>query len=670
MKIILLIAFVFSGQFCLGQLSDKFELIDIFDLEYVSDPQISPDGKTIIYVRNFKDIMTDQNLSNLWIVNFDGSNHRPLTTGNERHSQPRWSHDGEKILYKSNQDGKSRIYLKWLDTGTETKLTNTPYPIGGMSWSGNDQYIAFSAFVPQKEKPFVQLPEKPEGAKWNDPPKYIDKVKYRADGSGYVKPGYNQLFTLPATGGSPRQITFDSAHHGTPIWTRDGQSLIFSANLHEDATYDPNNSEIYAVSLASGVIKQLTDRQGPDHSPALSPDGKKLAYLGLDDKYLGYQISQAYIMDLDGSNAKLISAGFDRQVGNLRWSGDGKGFYFQYDDLGDTKVAFLNLNGKVTDLVDQVGGLSLGRPYSAGSYSISNNGRYAYTLGSVSHPADLGVGEKGSSKRFTHLNDDLFTYKKLGAVEEIWYESSFDGQKIQGWIVKPPKFDPQKKYPLLLEIHGGPFANYGFRFSAEAQLYAAAGYVVLYTNPRGSSSYGSDFGNLIHHNYPNQDYDDLISGVDAVIAKGYVDENQLFVTGGSGGGVLSAWIVGKTDRFKAAVVAKPVINWYSFVLYSDNPSFYYRYWFPGPPWEHQDHYMKRSPLSLVGNVTTPTMLLTGEDDYRTPMAETEQYYAALQLRKVETAMVRIPGAGHGIAARPSNLIAKVSAILKWFEGYK
>ncbi len=223
---------------------------------------------------------------------------------------------------------------------------------------------------------------------------------------------------------------------------------------------------------------------------------------------------------------------------------------------------------------------------------------------------------------------------------------------------------------MILEIHGGPFASYGSVFSSEVQLYAAAGYVVLYTNPRGSSGYGEEFGNLIHHDYPNHDYEDLMSGVDALIARGYIDSENLFVTGGSGGGVLTAWIVGKTDRFRAAVVAKPVINWYSFVLYADNPAFFYRYWFPTKPWEDPEHYMKRSPLSYVGNVTTPTMLLTGEEDYRTPIAESEQFYAALKLEGVETAMVRIPGASHGIANRPSNLIAKIASVLMWFEKYR
>ena len=250
------------------------------------------------------------------------------------------------------------------------------------------------------------------------------------------------------------------------------------------------------------------------------------------------------------------------------------------------------------------------------------------------------------------------------------FASSHDGREVQGWLVTPPDFDAKKKYPLILEIHGGPFANYGERFSTEMQLYAAAGYVVLYVNPRGSTSYGEEFANLIHLNYPGQDYDDLMSGVDAVLARGFIDEKQLFVTGGSGGGVLTSWTVGKTDRFAAAVVAKPVINWYSFVLTADAYNFFYKYWFPGFPWEYPDHYLKRSPLSLVGNVTTPTMLLTGEADYRTPISETEQYYQALKLRKIDTALVRVPEASHGIAQRPSNLISKVAHILAWFEKYR
>ncbi|MFQ5742164.1 MAG: S9 family peptidase [Acidobacteriota bacterium] len=673
----------------------KLEPIDVFQLEWASDPQISPDGEKIVYVRNFIDIMSDQARSNLWIINFDGSGNRPLTTGNESDSSPRWSPDGTRLLYASTKEGGVELWLRWMDAGQTAKLTNLTRTPNSVYWSPDGDWIAFSMFVPETAEPFVKMPPKPRGAKWAEPAKVITKLQYRADGAGYLENGYSHLFVLPADGGTPRQITSGPYNHGGVLsWTADGKQLIFSANRHQGWEYDPADSEIYEVSLQDGEVTALTSRHGPDSAPVLSPDGSRVAYLGYDERYQGYQVTRLYVMNRDGNGSRPISSDLDRDVQGHTWSADGRGLYLQYDTEGNTRIAFISLDGEVQDLARDVGGLSLGRPYSGGQFSVSRDGRLAFTESRPDHPAEVAVaggrkaagrasGGSGTSahrspspasvpegRRLTHLNDDLLGYKKLGDVEETWYESSFDDRKIQGWIVKPPDFDASKKYPLILEIHGGPFANYGDRFSAEIQLYAAAGYVVLYTNPRGSTSYGEEFSNLIHHNYPGQDYDDLMSGVDAVLARGYVDEGQLFVTGGSGGGVLSAWIVGHTDRFRAAAVAKPVINWYSFVLTSDGPAFFYKYWFPGYPWDQPDHYMRRSPIAYVGNVTTPTMLLTGEIDYRTPISETEQFYEALKLRKVDAAMVRIPEASHGIASRPSYLIAKVAHILAWFERHR
>ncbi|MGB5385448.1 MAG: S9 family peptidase [Eudoraea sp.] len=661
----------FISAIALGQQKTNLELTDIFNMEFVSDPQISPDGSKIIYVRNFKDIMTDKNLSNLWIVNFDGSQNRPLTTGNQNDLSPRWSHDGNKIVFKSNmQDDKMKLFMMWMDTKEYVALTNTTASPGGVSWSHDDNHLAFTMFVPKKTESIIKLPPKPEGAKWNKPPVYIDEMNYRGDGKGYYKSGNQQLFILSTDGGTPQQLTFSEYDHGTPIWSKDNRKLYFSANLHENHEFEPRNSEIQELTLGNNSIKALTNRLGPDNGPALSPDGKFIAYTGFDDKYQGYQLTQLYIMNADGTNSKMVSGNFDRNIQSIKWSHDGKGLYFQYNDKGDTKIGYITTAGKASQISENLGGLSLGRPYNAASYSVSNNNKFAYTLGGTEHPADLGTSYKGNNQRITKLNDDLFSYRNVAEVEELWWESSFDQRKIQGWLVKPPNYDPSKKYPLILEIHGGPFTSYGSVFSAEIQLYAAQGYLVLYTNPRGSTSYGEEFGNLIHHDYPNHDYDDLMSGVDEVIKKGIVDEDNMFVTGGSGGGVLTAWIVGKTDRFAAAVVAKPVINWYSFVLYADGVGFFYKYWFPNKPWEDPTSYLKRSPLSYVGNISTPTMLLTGEEDYRTPIAESEQFYAALKLEKVETAMVRIPGASHGIANKPSNLIAKIASVLAWFEKYK
>jgi acylaminoacyl-peptidase len=477
---------------------------------------------------------------------------------------------------------------------------------------------------------------------------------------------------IPADGGTPRQVsTGNFDHEGAPQWSLDGHSLIVSVNRSDNVAEEPMNSDVYVLSLEDGSYTRLTDRFGPDETVRLSPNGRLIAYTGFDDTFQGYTVTKLYVMNSDGSNSRLVSGSLDRDVQNPRWRADGRGLFFQYDDQGNTKIGFISLDGAVDVLAENAQGLSVGRPYGGGQYTVASNGTFAFTLGTPYRPAELAVGARGREVRqLTQLNEDLLGHKELGQVEEIWWESSYDHRRIEGWITKPPGFNPAHRYPLILEIHGGPFANYGGRFAAENQLYASAGYVVLSANPRGSTSYGQEFGNLIHHNYPSQDHDDLMSGVDAVIAQGYIDEENLFVTGGSGGGVLSAWAVGHTDRFAAAAVQKPVINWYSFVLNSDGLDFFWRYWFPGKPWDNLEHYMSRSPIQYAGNVKTPTMLITGEVDYRTPISETEQFYGALKIQGVETTMVRVPDASHDIANRPSNLIAKVAYILSWFNKHR
>lgn len=652
-----------------------FQLSDVFELEFASDPRLSPDGERVVYVRNSMDKKKDQKRSSLWIAAFDGSSHRPLTDGHENAGSPRWSPDGGRLLYVAKKDGSdsAQIYIRWMDTGQSARLTTLEKAPSEITWSPDGQSIAFTMFVPSKPKPFVELPKKPKDAEWAEPAKAIDQMIYRADGQGYLEQGFRHLFVLPSDGGTPRQLTNGDYHvTSAPAWSADGASLIFSSNRRDDWEYDPLNSEIYEVSLNDRKITALTDRQGPDANPVVSPDGKLIAYTGFDDQKQGYQIKRLYVMNRDGSEPRVLSQDLDRDVMSQEWSKEGDGVFFKYDDFGVTRIGFCSLEGEVETLASDVGGETLGRPYASGSLSPGPGGRFAFTQTNPGRPADLCVGQRGNAdiRQLTHLNEDLFVDKDLGELEELRYKSSHDEREIQAWVIKPPNFEEGKKYPMILEIHGGPFANYGPRFSAECQLFAAAGYVVLYVNPRGSTSYGEEFGNLIHHAYPGHDYDDLMSGVDALLEKGYVDEGNLFVTGGSGGGILTAWIVGKTNRFRAAVSAKPVINWYSFALTSDYYNFFYKYWFPGFPWDHPEQYLERSPLSLVGNVETPTMLLTGEVDFRTPISESEQFYQALKLRKVDTMLVRFPGASHGIANRPSQLMSKVAHILKWFEIYR
>ena len=463
-----------------SQSNNKFKPIDVFSLEYVSNPKISPDGKKVLYVRNFKDIMTDKNHSNIWIIDFDGKNNTPLTTGNKNDFDPTWSNSGDKFTYKSNSDDTVQLYLYVLGQKSNQKLTNLQNSVSSVDWSEDDKYLVFTSFVEKPSVSLIKMPEKPKGAKWNDPASEIDGIKYRSDGRGYLNQGFSQVFILPTEGGTPRQITFLNNNSSSPKWLAKNK-IIFSANLHEDSDLEPRNSEIYSINIISEKITPLTSRLGPDYSPVVSPDKKEIAYLGFDEKYLGYQQSNLYIMSNNGKEIRNISENFNRNISNINWSADGKGLYFQYDDKGMTKLAYMSISGKLKNIVDQLGGMTLGRPYSGGTYSISKNNRYAYTLGNVYSPSDLAVGYNTSFKRLTALNKDLFDHKELGNVEEVWFKSSFDERQIQGWLVKPPNFDPSKKYPLILEIHGGPFSNYGFRFSAEIQLFASKGYVVLYT---------------------------------------------------------------------------------------------------------------------------------------------------------------------------------------------
>lgn len=468
-----------------------------------------------------------------------------------------------------------------------------------------------------------------------------------------------------------RQLTSGDYDHGAPVWSPDGSFLIFSGNREENADKEPFNSHIYRISLSDNAIQKITTGQGPHTQPKISPDGKWITFSHYEDRKVGYQLSRQFIIQTDGSGRREIQHFLDRDLRQVDWMPDSKGIYAYIEENGDGHLVSVDLQGKVKRITGGIGGESFGRPYSGGSYSIAQNGRFVFTKSNTSSPAELAVGDIKAKeiRTITRLNDAFLASRSLGKVEEIWFESSFDQKKIQGWAIYPPDFDPAQKYPLILEIHGGPYLSYGPHFTPELQLMAAKGFVVLYINPRGSTSYGEEFASWINHNYPSEDYDDLMSGVDAMMAKGFIDDKKLFIVGGSGGGVLTAWSIGKTNRFAAAVVSKPVINWYSFSLTADGYSYYSRNWFKSKPWEDPQEYLTRSPISLVGHVQTPAMLLTGELDFRTPMSETEQYYGALQLQGVPTAMVRIQGAGHGLTARPSNLIRVVSYITGWFEKY-
>jgi dipeptidyl aminopeptidase/acylaminoacyl peptidase len=643
--------------------NDRLTLDTFLEMETVADPQLSPDGSRIIYTRGWVDKMNDRRESALWIMNADGSRNRFLAKG----SSARWSPSGDRIAYIAQGEPRgSQVFVRWMDAeGATSQVTRVEQSPGGLAWSPDGTQLSFTALVEERNTWPIKLPKAPSGVRWTEAPRIVERLNYRRDRNGFTDNGFRHIFVVPAIGGTPRQITSGSFDHSGSEWTPDGRSIVFSGLRVEVDDYQWRESEIYAVEVASGNIRQLTNRKGPDSSPTISPDGKRIAYTGNDHSRDTWADSKLYVMNIDGSNPQLASGDWDRSPRDLKWAADGSGVYFTAQSEGAQNLYFLPVGavpGKVTPVTKGVHMLAVS--------DISSGGVAVGTVTTFQKPGDIvafDIKQPRVLKQLTFVNDDVLEGKKLGDVNEIWYTAP-DGMKIQGWYITPPDFDPSKKYPMQLQIHGGPHSMYNVGFNFGWQDHAANGYVILYTNPRGSTGYGSAFGNAIKNAYPGKDYDDLMAGVDTLLAKGFVDEQNMFVTGCSGGGVLTAWIVGKTDRFAAASANCPVVDWLSFVGTTDGASWYYN--FEKLPWEDPSEHIRRSPLTYVGNVKTPTMLMTGVNDLRTPMPQTEQFYSALKLRKVPTAMLRFVDEWHGTTSKPSNFMRTQLYLRYWFDRHK
>lgn len=644
---------------------------DLFNLSSAADPQISPDGRSVAYVRRSADIMTDKLRSSIWLIDTSTGEQRPLVTGTGDHNSPRWSPDGRRLAYASSAEGDSQqLFVRWMDSGETVRITGLPDSPQAINWSPDGRRIAYLMTVPDEGLKLGKAPDKPEGAKWAEPLEIYDKVTYRADGAGYIKPGFDKIFMVDSNGGAPRQLTFGAYHDGAPEWTADGSAILFSALREPDWELAGRDSELYRLDLSSGNVAPITTREGPDFAPTVSPDGRTIAYLGFDDSPKGYEQSHIYVMGTGGGDPRRIAPSLDRDINQVEWASDGRSLIAAYEEAGSVTVARVGLDGSVRPIASSAASPVYDRPYAGGGFSVARNGTIAFTVSPYDRPTDVAVSSGGNVRQLTRLNELSLGAKNLGTLK--YFEAAApDGGNVPSWILLPPNYRPGQPVPTILEIHGGPYAAYGPHFSTDYQLYAAAGYAVLYTNPRGSTGYGQAFADGIEKTYPASNFDDLMAAVDGAVANGYANPNNLFVTGGSGGGILTAWIIGKTDRFKAAASQKPVINWASMALTSDGVPFFGKYWLGAQPWEDYQAYWSRSPLSLVGNMKTPTLVVVGAEDYRTPVSESEQLYSALKLQRVPTALVKVPDASHGgIAGRPSQSAAKAAAIIAWFDKYR
>ncbi|HJQ19909.1 MAG TPA: S9 family peptidase [Gemmatimonadaceae bacterium] len=648
-----------------------FTVEKYLDFEQVNDPQISPDGTQIVYTRRYVNKLEDRWDASLWIMNADGTRNRFLTKG----GSPRWSPDGARIAFLGDgEPSGTQLFVRYMDAeGATSQVTHVSEPIGDIRWSPDGRWIGFSMFVPKQNSWQIDMPVAPAGAKWTPAPKYITTLHYRQDRRGFNRPGYTHLFVVPADGGTARALTsgdwsvgaqFDGQQGGVSWdWSVDGRTVYVVGMNDPKADMNYRNSNIYSVDVATGALKRVTAQDGAWDGVAVSPDGRRIAYDGFPNSKASYQASEVYVANADGSAPQKLTT-LDRDPGGIQWARDGSGVYFTVFETGTANVYYAPATGAgATKLTSGAQLVSL--------TSLARTGVGAGTRSTFSDPADvvrIDVTRRGAAAtiaQLTRVNDDVLSNVKLATIERITAKST-NNTEVEGWIVRPPSFNPSKKYPMIFEIHGGPHGMYNVGFSASYQNFAANGFVVVYSNPRGSTGYGSAFGNAIEKNYPGPDYDDLMAIVDAAVAKGYVDTDRMYVGGCSGGGVLSSWVIGHTDRFAAAAVRCPVTDWISMTGMTDIPLFTFQF-FDKPYWEDPKSWLEHSTLMHVGNVKTPTLLMTGELDMRTPIPQTEEFYVALKMRGVPAALLRFEGENHGTSSRPSNWMRTQLYMMSWYN---
>ena len=698
---------------------------DLFKFTWVADPQISPDGSTVVFVRvvvNAKDNRYETSLFTVPTRAAGGASAPRRLTSGIHDVSPRWAPDGRRLAFirtsasRSSESESAQIYLLPMDGGEAhalTDLTDLPNGASGPVWSPDGTTIAFTsrtstvdADEPRSAKDAAAAPvaagkaRDKANAEHKSDVKIITRAVYRANGTpGWVdadRHAHVWTIAVPALTSDhglprprPKQITAGDFDERGPAWARDGSTIYFNSTRVAEASYEPEHSELYSVPAAGGTITKIAAIEGSVGDIAVSRDGARIAFVGTlrGSPVRSYSQPDLWITDATpGSTPKNLTAGYDFDIGGgiagdqaaprvqqskpIVWSRDGSSLIVVAAEHGSANLRRVaTATGKVEPLTEL--------PQDVMSFSATPD---ASTIAAVcSTPTNIGdiaivqaeaatTGRAARITQITHVNDELFKDIVQSEPEETWY-TSFDGTRIQGWILKPPDFDARRQYPMILEIHGGPHAAYGNTYTHEFSWMAAKGYVVLYTNPRGSTSYGQDFGNVIQYHYPGDDYKDLMAGVDEVIKRGYVDTKRLGVTGGSGGGLLTNWTITQTQRFAAAVAQRDIADWYGFWFTADFTLFQPT-WFRKAPWEDPQDFAARSPITHVANVTTPLMLVLGDADYRTPPADGgEMMFRALKYRRIPTVMVRFPRESHELSrsGEPWHRVERLQHIVGWMD---
>ena len=663
---------------------------DLYSFHWAADPQIAPDGSQVLFTRVTVNSKHDGYETSLWIVSAAGGPARQLSSGTHD-IEPRWSPDGSRIVFlrASEKDGHpepAQLYLLRMDGGEAAALTDLPKGASDPVWSPDGKRIAFRSTTIAKD-----FDKKDAKAEEPSDVHIINRAAYRSNGSGYLdfdRPAHIWAIPVPDRVDTPRkpvQVTTGRFSETSITWSRDGSRIYFLSDRDLEPYYSPPSNAVYAVDSNGGDPQRVTGIEGAIRSIALSPDGKQLALVGsLTGKPIrSYSQPDLFVSSVDaGSAAKNLTEGYDFDIGGgvggdqapprgggqeaPFWSRDGRQIFVTAAAEGRANLQRVDVaTGQISAVTDGA--------HEIYSFSATPNGAKAVVA--ISTPVNVGDlylldTQSRRMTRLTDVNHDLNAELNLTEPEMIWYKS-FDGKRIQAWVQRPPDYDAAKKYPLILDIHGGPHAAYGYVFDHEFQWMAAKGYVVLYPNPRGSTSYGQEFGNVIQYKYPGDDFRDLMAGVDELIRRGMVDPDRLGVTGGSGGGVLTNWVIGHTGRFKAAVSQRSIADWRDF-WYTADFTLFRPTWFRGAPWQEETDFKARSPITYVDKITTPLMLIEGESDLRTPPgAGGEQMFRALKYLKRPVVMVRFPGESHELSrsGKPRHRVERLQHIVAWFDKY-
>ena len=645
--------------FSFGIQANNLEPISYWDIQSASSPIVSPDNSLIIFSKEYIDKKNDDFINELWVMKTDGSDKRFFAKG----ENPKWSPNSLKIAYvKSDDNDTSQIYIKYLNNETESKITNHEKGIKDFAWSNDGKFFSFSSFNEYESDWKIDIPGKEEGVdySWTSDPNVVTSMHWKSDGEGEHESGENHLYLVDSDGGPAIKITDWGNDYVSDLQWIDNANILFTGNSSlNDLEPSWQQTAIFVLNTKNKELNKISPETGVFTSPKVSKDGKKIVFIGHPNlEYIDLALD---IWINHKNNNKVLTNNLSSSPGELFWLSDDK-VVFHMDERGSSKLIELDvINQDIKEVIPK---------FNEQFYlsSVSNQSLYG-VYANAKRPGEIASVNKSKLNKLTEFNELILSQYNLGATTEINYMSP-DGTKIQGWYITPPNFDENKKYPLILIIHGGPHAMYRSSFNYLWHQFASDGYVVLYTNPRGSTGYGSDFANKIDKDYPGKgDLSDLLAGVDYVTDMEFINESKMYVQGCSGGGVLTTWVVGHDDRFAAAASLCPVTNWISMVGTTDIPAWTFT-WFEKPFWEDPTEWLEHSPIMRTGFIKTPTLLMTGVLDIRTPMAQTEEMYIALKEAGVETTLVRMNEEWHGTdREKPTNWFRTYGYLSEWYEKY-